>query len=173
MKTPISVLILSALMSASASAQGLFLFSNFSAPTRLGVLDGPLAGSGIWAQMLVRVFPDNLLPVGEAREHAGDGLVGGVVYTEVPGIPGGDLVSVQMVAWDGVLWGSALAAVPPGQLGRTDIVSVQLSSGFPFPVSAPRFTQPAIVPIPEPSVLALGALVGALVSLHQRMRRRP
>ncbi len=139
--------------------QGLFFFSNISAPTRLGTLDGPLAGAGTWAQMLAGPGAESLVRVGTPQEHITNGLVfDGVV--EVPGVPALTFASVQMVAWDGTLWGTNLTGVPADQLGRTDIVAVFLT--YPWqPQEAPHFMQPAIVPVPEPSVLALALLAGA------------
>ncbi len=77
---------------------------------------------------------------------------------------------VQMVVWDGQLWGTSLASVPSDQRGWTDVVPVWLADPPPAALFYPHFTQPAIVPVPEPSVWALGALGGGLLLWH---RRRP
>lgn len=53
----------------TARGQGYFYFGNFSAPTRLWSADGPLAGRGICAQMLVGDAPDSMVPVGNPAEH--------------------------------------------------------------------------------------------------------
>ncbi len=137
--------------------QGHFVFLNGSARTRLGTIDGPLAGPGVWAQMLAGPDMSSLAPVGFSLNHVTNGLVGGVLVT-VPSVPRLNLAYVQMVAWDGIEWGTDLSSVPAGRLGRTDIVQVLLSEGFPDVDYAPQFTQPAIVPIPEPSVWSLLAL---------------
>jgi hypothetical protein len=140
--------------------QGTFLFLNASAPTRVGTIDGPLAGPDYWAQMLAGPTPEGLLPVGMSRQHVISGIAGGVIRVTVPGVPCLDIAYVQMLAWDGRFWGSSLDSVPQDQLGRTDVVPTYLSCD-PLPVGAPRFTQPAIVPpIPEPSGWAL-ALMGS------------
>ncbi len=149
--------------------QGLFDFANnqFSL-THIGSLDGPLAGPGIWGQCLAGSTTNSLLPVGEPVEHSvGGGVDGG--FVAVPGASEGDPVFVQMVAWDGGLWGATLSGVPTGQLGRTDTVRVFL--GYPpGPVLSPAWHQSAIVPIPEPSALGLSLLgLGVLVF---RLRRR-
>ena len=140
-----------------ALCQGTFLFSNRSAPTQLGSEDGPLAGSGIWAHMFVGELSEVLAPLGMSAEHIINGIVFGGRIT-VPFAPPGNAVYVQMVAWDGDVWGTDLSAVPLGQLGRTDVVSVFLASPT-LPSLEPQFTQPAIVPpIPEPSTTVLAAL---------------
>jgi hypothetical protein len=152
--------------------QGVFLFFNASAPTRIGSVDGPLAGPGIWAQMLAGSNFSSLSPVGMPREHGLEGLVGGVVYTTVPTIPAHSYAQVQMVAWDGTLWGTNLASVPSDQLGLTDVVSVFLMTGvFPEGAVAPRFTQPAIVPpIPEPSTLGIAVIACGFFMLRRRVK---
>ena len=160
-----------------AVAQGVFLFSNGgSTATRIGAADGPLAGPGYWAQMLAGPTPDSLSPVGMPRQHDANGRVGGVVPTIVPNVPPYSDAFVQMVAWNGTLWGTTLDGVPLDQLGRTDTVTVGLTSGmFPDVTIGPQFTQPAIVPIPEPSTWALAMLGTGVVLVRRfvRCRRYP
>jgi hypothetical protein len=155
----------------SAGGQGRFLFFNASAPTRIGSIDGPLAGPGIWAQMLAGATSNSLDVVGDPLEHARDGVVGGAVYVTAPTVPCAQVGFVQMVAWDGRLWGTALASVPSDQLGRTDTVRVFMSCD-PMPVGAPRFTLPAIVPVPEPAVFTLCVGGGWLLFFCRRLRFR-
>jgi hypothetical protein len=154
----------------AAYAQGTFLFYNGSAPTRLGSIDGPLAGRGIWAQMLVGTTSQDLQPIFIPLEHSGEGLVGGLVLVTVDGIPCREDVYLQMVAWDGRYWGMTLENVPLDQLGRTDIVAHPLGGCKP-PAFAPDFTQPAIVPpIPEPSATGI-CLVGGVLAFAAYLRR--
>jgi hypothetical protein len=144
-------------------AQGTFLFDNGFAPTRLGSIDGPLAGRGIWAQMLVGRTSEDLQPIFIPLEHRADGFVGGLVRVTVDGIACQEIAYIQMVAWDGRYWGTTLENVPVDQLGRTDIVPHPLSGCYGLPALAPDFTQPAIVPpIPEPSTTLFCLLIGAL-----------
>jgi hypothetical protein len=166
MKTLELLFILVVCFARSGLSQGSFLFDNSSAPTRLGTIDGPLAGPGIWARMLAGTTQGSLIPVGSPRQHFGEGRVSdGIVIVE--GIGCFETAYVQMVAWDGQAWGSSLADVPLDQLGRTDIVPRILSCD-PLPVLAPDFTQPAVVPpIPEPSISTLG-LLGGLVAFGLR-----
>jgi len=119
MKTFIATMLI--ILPTLAESQGLFLFSNFTAPTRLGSSNGPLAGRGIWAQMLVGQSTDSLTPVDMPVEHIGNGIASGRVVA-VPEIPPNTFAYIQMVAWDGIRWGTSLNGVPSDQLGRTDIV---------------------------------------------------
>jgi hypothetical protein len=153
----------------NAWSQGQFLFLNSTAPTRIGTVDGPFAGAGFWAQMLGGASLDLLQPLGSPFEHGPNGYVFGGEIT-IPNAPCNSLGYVQLLAWDGSLWGTSLAAVPPDQLGRTDIVGVRLTC-FPLPVGAPNFMQPAVVPVPEPSVMALCLLGGAVLLFNRRRRR--
>jgi hypothetical protein len=151
---------------------GLFRFVNITAPTRIGDPNGPLAGPEIWAQALAGPTSESLLPVGPAVPHFTNGLAA-AGNLAVPGLRPCDVAWVRMVAWDSRPWGMALAGVPPEWQGMTDTVPVFLGGGNSLqcaPISIPRFTQPAIVPIPEPSVLFLAVPGGALVCLTLRRR---
>jgi len=150
-------------------AQGVFFGSNVSGRTRVGSIGGPLAGTNIFGQFLAGALSDSLVPVGAATPHFEDGVFALGTVT-VPGVPANTSAFVQLLAWDGTAWGSDLAGVPADQLGRTDIVTVFLSDGF-LPSYAPMFSQPAIVPIPEPSTWALLAF-GTFVFWCARRRRR-
>jgi hypothetical protein len=159
------------LVALTVFGQGQFLFLNARVPTRLWSIDGPLAGPGIWAHMLAGPLPESLVPVGTAHRHfSDDGIIAAGTIT-LPNIPIGGVAYVQMVAWDGRLWGTVLEAVPADQLGRTDIARTILG-GFPFPVGAPPFTRPAIVPIPEPASLPLASSALVLLFLLRWRRRR-
>jgi len=151
-----------------AESQGLFSYSNFSAPTRMGSIDGPLAGAGIWGQMLAGTNTQSLVPVGMPNEHLLGRISEGIVA--VLGITPDTFGYVQMVAWDGVRWGTLLSGVPTDQLGRSDIVQHFFTFDFQ-PQFAPSFTQPAIVPVPEPSTLVLGAVGACALWLASRWRQ--
>ncbi len=172
MKTLLLSIIGSLFAVLAASGQGAFEFWNGTVPTRIGSLQGPLAGPGIWGQCLAGPATDALAPVGVPVDHQPSGVVfGGDVA--VPGVSG-TWAFVQMVAWDGRVWGADLSAVPTNQLGRTDVVGVSLNAP-PAPRQPPPWTQPAIVPIPEPSVLGLTLLGAGVVLLVPRpwFGRRP
>jgi hypothetical protein len=140
-------------------AQGVFVYSNGRALTRLYSSEGPLAGTNIFAQMFAGAVPEALSPIGPVDFHI-DGIVSAGLVA-VPGVPAYSYAYAQMVVWDSVLWGGVLTEVPADQLGHTDIVRVFLTTAaFPDVPALPRFTQPAIVPIPEPPVWALAVLAG-------------
>lgn len=150
-------------------SQGQFLFANYSAPTRIGSPDGPLAGRGIWAQMLVGLQVNALEPVWMPLEHVGGGIVGNPVVT-VPGIDCFYPAYLQLVAWNGNLWGTDYSAVPQDQLGKTEIRGMTLGC-YPYAIYAPLFQQPAIVPVPEPSVVALTVVGAGLLLWRTRSRK--
>ena len=162
--------------------QGLFDFDNTYALTHIGSINGPLAGPGIWAQMLAGASPDSLAPAGMPAEHLdilgvpSGRVVGAAVF--VPGVPGCQTAFVEMLAWDGSRWGTVLSGVPKSQLGMTDIVPVVLAepNGPGSHPLAPHFTQSAVVPVPEPSTLAVAAVAGVAVLLFcgspKRIARR-
>ncbi len=152
------LLLLSSLLSLRVLAQGEFLTTNGSAPTRLGSIDGPLAGPDILAQFLAGGTANSLAPVGIPIQHRMNGSVFG--QTVVSDLPCGAIAQIQMVAWDSTVWGDSLDSVPAGQLGQTDIVPVNLSCA-PVAITGPVFRTPAIVPpVPEPSGWSLVALGG-------------
>src|SRR5437867_1530313 len=136
----LSVLIM--LTTTAAFPQGVLAFNTFLCcpPTRLGTIDGQLAGTNILGQLLAGPSPDSLAPIGMPAVHFFGHLNGG--NQTVPNVPGGSTAFVKMVAWDSTFWGQDLAGVPTGQLGMTDVVPVILvpASG---PQAPPRveFTQ--------------------------------
>src|SRR2546427_1085344 len=157
--------------------QGAFIFDNRTAPTRIGTIDGPLAGTNIWGQMLVGQSRGSLAPVGMSVAHALGGIqFAGVVLggnVEVPGLLPCQSAYVEMVAWDARLWGTSLAGVPADQLGMTDTVPIRLGGPIPCdPIPIPIFRQPAVVPVPEPAGLEVGALVGLVLVLVCGVRNR-
>jgi len=158
--------------SVSLYAQGVFVGSNLfgEARTRLGSFDGPFAGTNIVGQMLGGPNPSSLQPVGPIDYHNNGEFA--IARITVPDVPAYEYAYVQLLAWDSTYWGASLAGVPNDQLGRTDIVSVLLTTGvFPDTAYLPRFTQPAIVPpIPEPSVWALAVLALGALGMRRFLR---
>jgi hypothetical protein len=174
MRVSIPLVALAVLTAPCGHAQGFFNFNNDYARTHIGSIDGPLAGPGIWAQMLAGPSADAVAPVGKPAEHLDiGGTPSGLVFggaVQVPGVPSGPpaVAYVEMLAWDGARWGTILSGVPKDQLGMTDVVPVVLAGVGPGePPQDPRFTRSAIVPIPEPSVLGI-AIIGGLGALLLR-----
>ena len=168
MKTRILILFV-CLAAHPSFAQGVFAGSNLSGRTRVGSLDGSLAGTNIFGQFLAGPTADSLTPVGITRSHFAGGVFAPGNIT-VPNVPAFSYAFVQLVAWDSLLWGTAFVSVPGNQFGRTDIVSVYLTREFDV-LHLPVFMQPAIVPIPEPTTWALLALGGtALWCAHRRRK---
>ena len=139
------------------------------ASTRMYTRDGAFAGPDIWGQLLVGVSPSDLTPVGVPVRHQSEGGIDGAsVLVPSPPFPRASFWGyVQMVAWDDRLWGGSLENVPADQLGHTDVVPI-LVAELPQPENSPEFTQPAIVPIPEPAISMLGVLACLLVFLLRR-----
>jgi hypothetical protein len=153
-----------AAFAAASHGQAIFEFENVFAPTRIGSIDGPLAGTGIWSQALAGQTPDSLAPVGVPVEYGP--MAAGIVppqLVEPPNLQVCATAYVKMVAWDGTLWGQSLASVPRSQLGMTDTVPVFMSNaGLETcgPIQITRFNQAAVVPVPEPSVLGIATAAG-------------
>ena len=166
------------LFASNGRPQGWFYFSNIGyARTHVGSIDGPLAGANIWAQMLAGSAPDALAPVAVPAQHlvfpsGPTGWVNAGAFT-VPGIPGDHTAYMEMVVWDGTRWGTTFSAVPRDQLGMTDVVPLVLYGTFGCcGPPAPPFMQSAIVPVPEPTTLAIGILAAAGTVLRWAVRRR-
>ena len=157
------------LLPAVGLGQGRILFTNPTAPTRVGAINGPLAGSEYWAELLVGLTVDSLSPIPPASPH----LINGVVtYGEVT-TPYffGEQVYVQMAAWNGDLWGADFEQVPANQLGFTDVVSVMVRPSTQSP-DFPPFTRSAIVPaVPEPAAWSL-VILGALWTWRRSTRMK-
>ena len=157
-----------------AEAQGKFIYRIIRHPTRIGSIDGPLAGPEIYGQMLVGPTPDSLEPILIAIPHRQDGTFGTGLLVAVPNVPceGRVIVYMQMVAWDSRLWGTSIGGVPADQLGRTDVVPHELDCGVDPAYYAPQFTVSAIVPIPEPPAWALALLAAPFLWMGQHLLRK-
>ena len=168
MKAIFCLVLIVTLFSIDADAQGVCIgVATGNVRTRVGSVDGPFAGANTWGQFFAGPTTESLVPVGLASPHSNGSIFAGVVT--VPGAPAFTTAFIQLVAWDSVRWGTTFAAVPAHQLGRTDIGTVLLTDGVIL--LAPQFTQPAIVPIPEPSAWALAVVSTGAVLVGRFIRR--
>ncbi len=171
MKRKLILAALLGVMAVDVIAQGSFI-NVVRLPTRIGSIDGPLAGPEILGQLFVGLDPDNLFPL-EAPRHFDRGIYRGLVNTvdQFPCGPDNNYYQagyVQLVAWNGALWGASLDQVPPDRVGRTDVAGQAFTCGS-FPIFGTGFTVPAVVPIPEP---APGVLMLVTTSFWLWRRRR-
>ena len=148
--------------------QGVLWVQNIGAPTRIGSASGPVADAGIWGQMLAGPTTDSLTPIGPSLEHMSGYVVGGFVVST--NVPCNTIGYAQLIAWDERLWGTSLDNVPLDQRGATDVVPVGMRCQSPF--IAPLFTQPAIVPVPEPGAVSLFCLGCGIAALRLFRKKR-
>ncbi len=159
------------LLTETLPGQDTLRFCNYKTPTRIGAVTGPFAGPDQLAQLLEGATPDSLTPVLQPLPHR-DGLpADGFVLCPVVTLEQyfyGERVYVQIAAWDGGLWGAGFEAVPPNQIGRTDVVPVTL---YPSDIAlSPPFTRSAIIPpVPEPDILAMCLLGAAIIAATKRL----
>jgi hypothetical protein len=149
-----------------------FVCYNEAALTRIGEQNGPLAGPDIWGQCLAGVRGETLVPVGTSVPHSAidPGYLARGEFVGVASAKPGDSADVQFVAWDSRRWGTVLAGVPTEYLGRTETVRVPLRSITGNP-EVPRWTRPAAVAVPEPSVILLVFAGAACLFLFRRQSR--
>jgi hypothetical protein len=165
MKTLILMLLLLA-CAYNGEAQGMFIYDNISAPTRIGSLNGPLAGTNTWGQMLLGLSENSLVAIGYPQRHS-YGTIDERAYT-AEGIPPLTPVYIQMAAWSDV-WGPSINDVPVNQVGKSDVYCTWLTTD-PAPIYAPYFTIPAVVPVPEPTILSAVFLGFILLCLQSCCR---
>jgi len=151
---------------------------NGDARTRLGSIDGPLAGEEIWAQAFAGFTPTSLQPVDNSVPHLPDlgikQLEGyfNLGITIIPDIPLDTPGFVQVAAWDSSVWGRDFRQVPETQFGYSEVAPFRAYRGAPNPPSLVLLTKSIIVPtIPEPetwALLAMGGLLMGTVYLRKR-----
>jgi len=117
---------------ASACGQGVFIGDNSTAPTRVGSVDGPLAGTNIIGQMFGGAGASSLQPVGPIDYH-NNGIFS-VPYITVPDVPPRALAYVQLVTWDSTLLGDQ-----PFRSPARSAWSHRFGHGFPYYGSVSRY----------------------------------
>ena len=149
---------------------------NGNARTRLGSIDGPLAGKEILAYAFAGLTPSSLQPFGNSSQHFVDinGNPLGLFYLDygIPFIPLRTPGFAQVVAWDASVWGADYSKVPESQIGYSEVTPFEPDFGAPGPGPGIHLTKSIIVPtIPEPgtwALLAMGGLLMTTVYLKKR-----
>lgn len=185
------VLALAVLLAATfAQAQGTVIFNNRDTTTtppinaRIFLEDGVTgAGSIVVAQLWASAPGGSLAPVGNAialRDGAGAGYInitGQDLNRVIPGVAGGAAADIQMRAWT-IASGATyeLASLVPGALiGQSAILNLAATGGagapatLPVPLIGLQGFSLTVVPVPEPSVIAL-ALIGAGALFFRRKK---
>jgi hypothetical protein len=173
------IALLAVLPATAGLSQGELNFANLGGHVDAPIYDidgtAPLAGPGFLAGLYAAPVGQSLAPVGNpvAFLTAFPGyFLGGA--TQVPGVPAGGTAAVQVVAWrasDGPTY--ALANHPGGHVGGSGLLDVTLASPTANPsflIGLQSFSLHEVVP--EPSVFALGLLVGCTAILCRGPRRR-
>lgn len=165
------------LITASSYGQGQLVFN-----TRItGAVDAPVTvagtgagpGPGYTAQLylssggsLTALTPATTFrPAGTGSAAIASQYVVPVDIT-VPGVDAGAQATLVMRAWQTSL-GSADAAAAAGLLGQSAPVTITLGGGLNPPANLTGL-QGFTVPVPEPSVIALGVLGAAALLLRRR-----
>lgn len=155
----------------NAYAQGSVNFANRVA----GVLDQPvfdIGGAkleGGFAQLLAGASASSLAPVGEPqafRTGAGAGYWLPAALT-IPGVAAGSAATIQVRAWKGAAGSTYDGAAAKGESAVFTIAATGGGGAPPAPPAAMAgFTSFTLVP--EPSMIALGALAAAALLLRRR-----
>jgi hypothetical protein len=159
------------IVSLSAYGQGQFVFNNrvppdIDAKIRLATDTGTsssLAGNAYLVQILGGPQGGTLAPLGttDFRSGAAAGYVNPLTVT-VPGVPDKGIASIML----NVFQGTSATGTPIGSFGPFQVTVAEAPN---LPSNLALGTSPLIVPIPEPTTLALGALgLGALLMIRRR-----
>lgn len=168
---------------ASALAQGTLNFANagvgVNAPVYMLETTGvKLAGGDYLAQLWAGDSAANLAAVGPTATFATGAqagyftaATGGGVRT-IDGIAGGSDAVVQVRVWNaaaGATWAAA-SVNPIGFIGTSGTFTVKLAVPPATPPNLVGLTSFAIVPVPEPSTLALAGLGAAAMLIFRRRK---
>ena len=144
--------------------QGYFQFQGGGAPTRVGSIDGPLAGFNIVSQILAGVDGLTLTPVGDPKPNY-LGIIPERNIVEVPFLNTQDTAFVRYAAWDASIWGMDYRKVPSEDVGISSLSTVFLYQKDRDAYLNPLFHGAVFVPlsVPEPgSVVMAGLGLGVL-----------
>lgn len=179
-----TVLALTALFAAgSAFAQGTINFATrvtgqVNAQVFYGAPGGPTspAGADYSAQLYVGAPGGALAAVGSAVPFRGDAGIGYITSggkVTVPGIAGGSQAAVELRAWKTSLGASYEAAVAAGggvNTGASAPITITLGGGGTPPAPDANLVglQGFVIPVPEPSIAALGLLGAGLLVIRRK-----
>lgn len=142
-------------------------------------LGGPrLAGTGFWTQLYSSATQGGTYAAIGTPVNFRTGAAAGFVNVSTVAVPSGapgTSVWIQMRAWEGAAGSSYESVLATGKTGFSAAIQVGPLGG-PDPAGGPAFTAPnltglqgfAIVPVPEPSTIALGLLGAAGLLIRRR-----
>jgi hypothetical protein len=189
-------LIVAALLVSTAflRAQGTFGTVNFNNRVLLDGINAPiydltvggtmLEGTAYLAQLYTGpagTTEDKLVPTGAIVDFR-TGLASGYLNVgtdgsrTIPNVLPGDYAVVQVRAWTaaaGSTYEQAVAStIPTARAGKSNLLTVQTkASAIELPVNMVGLQSFAITAVPEPTMLAIGAVGFALLALRSRARR--
>ena len=171
------VAVASVLVAAATYGQGQVTFQNFDALTDAtkGAIYRPGgsvgAGAGFNAQLFL-VGANNALtaltPATTFFTDAGAEFLLNPVDVTVSGVLGGSTATFLVRAWDGTSYDSALTAHGESQTFSMALGGDPGNGGAPTPPTPTVFQTFSMVPVPEPSTIALGLLGAGALLLRRR-----
>ena len=179
-----TVLVLTALFAAgSAFAQGTINFSTkitgqVDAKVFYGAPGGPTspAGADYSAQLYAAAPGGAFSAIGSAVPFRGDAGIGYITSggkVTVPGIAGGSSAQIELRAWKtslGSNYEAALAAGGGVDTGKSAPITITLGGGGTPPAPDANLTglQGFVIPVPEPSIAALGLLGAGMLVIRRK-----
>lgn len=183
-----ALLLVGILSALPALGQGTLTFLNTAtgtgvtggSPVTDGVGGARLAGTGFWTQLYSSATQTGTYTAIGTPVNFRTGAAAGFVNVSTVAVPGGTpgtSVWIQMRAWEGAA-GSSYESIVAGGVGKAGMsAAIQVGPlGGPDPAGGPAFTAPnltglqgfAIIPVPEPSTIALGLLGAAGLLIRRR-----
>jgi hypothetical protein len=176
----------------SIYAQGTVSFvtvgGGVNAPATNSLTSARVSGTAFLAQLFWATGAsrpeDSLVAVSNAPAFYGTGSFAGYVVSASGGgnrilsVPGGTVVTCQVRAWDASLgsdWATALQnwlndSTRTKVLGKSNLINATATEPPTAPGSLAGLAAYFLVPVPEPSILALGILGGVGVLLLRRRK---
>lgn len=164
-----------------AFAQGSVNFLNYNTANgvngrvRLDTLSGAYIGATYLGQIFAGSSAGSLAPIGSpvAFRNNTSGVGTGIISAgelAIPGIAAGSPAFIQLRAWEaagGATWDAA-SVNPAARVGQSATITVTLGGGTLPPAYLAGLAEFAVVPVPEPSTIALGLLGVAMLAIRRR-----